>query len=229
MTRARVAGVYVRISDDKAENAAGVARQEQDCRALANREGWSVGEVYTENDTSAYKRRKVKLPDGSTSLRVVRPAFRWMLDDVASGRVNAVIGYDLDRIARDPRDLEDLIDLVETHKVPTRAVTGSLSLSDDAGVTMARVMVAIANKSSRDTSRRVIRKQLEMAEQGKHKGGGIRSFGYEKDGMTVCEDEAEALREVARRILAGESLTELPLKSWRVAYAASGRKVAVFS
>jgi site-specific DNA recombinase len=202
----RCAGIYVRISDDKAEDAAGVARQEADCRALAERQGWTVGEVYVENDTSAYKRKTVRLPDGSTALRVVRPAFRQMLDALACGALDAVVGYDLDRIARDPRDLEDLIDVVESHKIPTRAVTGSLDLGNDAGITMARVMVAIANKSSRDSSRRVARKHLELAEQGKTGGGGIRSFGYGRDGITVNEDEAEVLRQIANRLLSGSSL-----------------------
>jgi site-specific DNA recombinase len=209
MSAERHAAIYVRISDDKAEDGAGVGRQEKDCRDLAARLGWQVGEVYTENDTSAFKRRKVRLPDGSTGLRVVRPAFRRMLDDVTSGAIDALIGYDLDRIARDPRDLEDLIDVVETHHIPTRAVTGSLDLSNDAGITMARVMVAVANKSSRDTARRVVRKQLELAEAGRHKGGGIRSFGYERDGMAVNEVEAAVLREIAGRVLDGQSLVAI--------------------
>lgn len=201
-----LAAVYVRISDDKAGEAAGVARQEADCRQLADRLGWTVAETYTENDTSAFKRRRVRLPDGSTALRVVRPAFRRLLDDLGSGAVTALIGYDLDRVARDPRDLEDLIDAVEQTKAPARSVTGSLDLSTDSGVTMARVMVAIANQSSRDTARRVARKHVELAEQGRSGGGGIRAYGYEADGMTVREDEAEVIREMARRILAGQSL-----------------------
>jgi DNA invertase Pin-like site-specific DNA recombinase len=165
MPRAIAAGAYVRISDDRAGDAAGVGRQEADCRALAERRGWTVADVYTENDTSAFKRRKVRLPDGSTALRVDRPAFRKLLADLSSGAVGALVAYDLDRIARDPRDLEDLIDVVETHKIPTAAVTGSLDLSNDSGVTMARIAVAIANKSSRDTSRRVARKHLELADR----------------------------------------------------------------
>ena len=36
------AAVYVRISDDRAKDAAGIARQEQDARALADRLGWEV-------------------------------------------------------------------------------------------------------------------------------------------------------------------------------------------
>ncbi len=206
MSQVKKAAILVRISDDKAEDAAGVGRQERDCRELAARQGWTVGQVYIENDTSAYKRRTIRLPDGSTALRVVRPAFRQMLDDLASGACDALAGYDLDRVARDPRDLEDLIDIVESRSIPTRAVTGSLDLSSDAGVTMARVMVAVANKSSRDTARRVTRKQQELAEQGRHKGGGIRSYGYERDGRTIVEAEAAVLRQVAADVLAGTSL-----------------------
>jgi DNA invertase Pin-like site-specific DNA recombinase len=198
--------VYVRISDDKAEDAAGVGRQERDCRALVERNGWTIGEIYRENDTSAFRRRRVTLPDGSMALRVVRPAFRQMLDDLGAGLVDALVAYDLDRIARDPRDLEDLIDVVEQTGIPAKSVTGGLDLSNDAGITMARVLMAMANKSSRDTSRRVARKHLELAEQGKVGGGGFRGYGYAADGVTVVEAEAQIVVEMAERIIAGESL-----------------------
>lgn len=199
----------MRISDDKAGEGAGVARQEADCRALIERHGWTVAEVYLENDTSEFKRKRVTLPDGSSAMRVVRPAFRQMLDDLASGAADALVAYDLDRIARDPRDLEDLIDVVERRQVPTRTVTGSLDLSTDAGITMSRVLLAMANKSSRDTARRVTRKHLDLAEQGKVGGGGIRGFGYQRDGLTVDESEAEVLRDVAAAILEGQSLKSI--------------------
>lgn len=201
------AAVYVRISDDRNSDGDGVGRQEADCRALADRLGWDVGQVFPENDTSAFKRRKVQLPDGTTAMRVVRPVFRQMLDQLAAGALDALIAYDLDRIARDPRDLEDLVDVVETRQIPARAVTGSLDLSTDAGVTMARVLVAMANKSSRDTARRVVRKQQQLAETGQYAGGGIRAFGYEKDGVTVREAEAAVVRRIAADVLAGRSLS----------------------
>lgn len=206
------AAAYVRISDDKVGDAAGVARQEQDCRSLAERNGWEIAEIYTENDTSAYHRRKVRLLDGTVGLRVDRPAFRKLLQALAAGGVGALVAYDLDRIARDPRDLEDLIDLVAGKitgtVVPTASVTGSLDLGTDSGITMARIMVALANKSSMDTGRRVTRKHLELAEQGKNGGGGIRAYGYQRDG-TVIDAEAAVIRELAARLVGGESLTGL--------------------
>jgi site-specific DNA recombinase len=67
-----------------------------------------------------------------------------------------LIPLDLDRAMRDPRDLEDLIDLIEqsSPRIPVESVSGSLRLANDADVTVAQVMCAVANKASRDTARR---------------------------------------------------------------------------
>jgi DNA invertase Pin-like site-specific DNA recombinase len=201
--------VLVRISDDREGEAKGVARQQQDCRRHAHTLSWEIGEIVVENDTSAFKRRKVRLPDGSTGLRVIRPGFRRVLDMLASGEADGLIAYDLDRTCRDPRDLEDLIDVVEARRVPVTSVSGSLRLANDADITMARVMVAVANKSSRDTSRRVARKHEELAESGKPGGGGRRPYGYDQNGMTVREDEAAIVREMLAWALDGWSLRQI--------------------
>lgn len=199
--------IYVRISDDREGAGAGVARQEADCRRLAETLGWGVGDPVIENDTSAFKRKRVRRPNGSVELRVVRPGFRRVVDMLLSGAADGLIAYDLDRTARDPRDLEDLVDAVEqgVPRIPVRSVSGSLRLDNDADVTMARVMVAVANKSSRDTQRRVARKHEDIAKAGRYGGGGRRRYGYELDGTTVRTSEAKVITEAARRILAGES------------------------
>jgi site-specific DNA recombinase len=209
MRKPQRAILLVRISDDREGEGLGVGRQETDGRAHADRIDWGIAEVIVENDTSAFKRRRIKLPDGTTALRVVRPGLRRSLALLASGERDGLMAYDLDRYTRDPRDLEDLIDLVEQQHVPVTSVTGSLRLDTDADVTMARVMVAVANKSSRDTSRRVSRKHGQLAEQGKPGGGGARRFGYERDGMTIKQDEADAIKSMAKMVMGGASYYEV--------------------
>lgn len=195
--------LLVRISDDKARDAHGVANQERNGRAYAERIGWGIGRVIVENDTSAFKRKKIRLPDGRHELRTVRPGFRETLDLLSTGANDGLIAIDLDRGARDPRDLEDLIDVVESRhpRIPVESVTGSLRLANDSDVTMARVMVAIANKSSRDTSRRLRMHQEGLAENGLPSGGGHRAYGFERDGMTVIDHEVEVIKWMAGRVL----------------------------
>jgi len=59
------------------------------------------------------------------------------------------------------------------------------------------------------TRQRVRRKHRELAEAGKVSGGGTRPFGFEPDRVTVRPDEAAVVRELAGRLLAGESLRSL--------------------
>jgi site-specific DNA recombinase len=133
-----------------------------------------------------------------------------MLRDYEDGKIDGIIFYDIDRLARQPRDLEDLIDLVEHYKRPVETVTGSIDLRTSNGRAMARVLVAMANKSSEDTARRVARWRLQDAQQGK--GGRFRGhqrkFGYNSEGE-IIEPEAALIREAARRFMAGETWSGL--------------------
>ncbi|MCC9310433.1 recombinase family protein [Kitasatospora sp. RB6PN24] len=123
----------MRISDDPTEAEKGVTRQREDVEALAARLGWTIAKVYTENDTSAYKRSRIRKPDGRSVWRVIRPEFRQMLQDYEDGVIDAIIVYDLDRLARQPRDLEDLIDLVDHFKRRrVRAAGGPCALAGHA-------------------------------------------------------------------------------------------------
>ena len=218
----------MRLSD--ARNGDSIADQEQRCRKRAAELGWEVVRVAIpagllvifdavehiafapdgRSLASAFKRRKIAVPGKDKPvLRVVRPAWREMLDYLDGGRADALIALDLDRAARDPRDLEDLIDVVEASspRLPVESVTGSLRLANDADVTMARVMVAIGNKSSRDTARRVASARERDAAAGKY-GGGRRPYGYEADGVTIREPEAAEIRAWADALLSRVSLNE---------------------
>jgi DNA invertase Pin-like site-specific DNA recombinase len=206
-TKPQRAIILARISDDRNGDEHGVTGQVADGRKLARRLGWRIGpdatHVVVENDTSAYKRHKVRLPDGRSVLRTDRPGFRGVLDLLATGGADGLICLDLDRVARDPRDLEDLIDVIESKvpRIPVESVTGSLKLANDADVTMARVMVAVANKSSRDSSRRIKGEMLRLAQAGRWSGG-ARPYGHELDG-SARPDEAKVIVEAAEAILSG--------------------------
>lgn len=199
--------LYVRISDDPEGLEKGVDRQEADCREFAESEGFQVVEVFGENDTSAFKQRTITLPTGEKVRRVVRPKFRAMLQLLARGGADAMIAYDLDRAVRDPRDLEDLIDAKVLYGFGVKSTTGSLRLDNDSDIAMARVLVAMANKSSADTARRVARASKQQAIEGRWHGGRA-PYGYRMGDSTlyIVPEHAALVREAADRVLAGESL-----------------------
>lgn len=194
-SRPITAAIYVRISRDDAGDMLGVRRQEKDARALCERKGWLVGEVFADDDVSAWS-------------GVTRPGYRQMLAAISAREVDAVVAYDLDRLHRIPRELEEFFDACDRAGLVNLAtVSGDVDLGTNDGRLVARIMGAVAKKSSDDTSRRLRRKFDEMAEQGRPHGG--RAFGYDADGMTVRPDEAALVREAAKDVLAGESLAAI--------------------
>ena len=199
----RRAAIYARISRDRNGEQLGVTRQREDCEKLATDRGWQVAATYTDNDTSAY--------DGTE-----RPGYAAMLDAIRAGEVDAILAWHPDRLHRSPRDLEDFVDLVEGHAIEVATVrAGDLDLSTASGRMTARIVGSVARHESEQRSERVRRALEQRARAGKRHGSG-RPFGYERDGVTIRETEAEAIREAADRVLAGEPWHRI-VRDWNAA------------
>jgi site-specific DNA recombinase len=153
--------------------------QIQRMRDRAAQLGWYVWKVIKNPRLSAYKRRKITLADGRREYRVWRPDLREALADLTAGRATALLCLDLDRAFRDPKDLQDLIDVVEfaPHAVVVESCTGSLHMEKGKDNFDAEIRVLVANKASRDTARRVAAARERQARAGQF-GGGRRPFGF---------------------------------------------------
>ncbi len=188
------AGIYTRISQNAGPgDVLGITRQREDCEALAKRKGWTVVEVFSDNDISAYSSKR-------------RPGYEALLDAVREGRIQAVLTWDLDRLHRRPAELEDFIALADRHGLALANVSGEVDLASAAGRLHARIMGAVARHESEHKAERIRRKHQEMALAGRSIHGRRRPFGYHKGGVTIREDEAAEIRDAARRLLAGEGL-----------------------
>lgn len=225
--------LYLRLSDLIAEEA--LAGREPLLRAEADRRGWIVHRVVIENDVkrgpdgkmrpaTAFRRRAARDKHGNVIrdqdtgkpvMRVYREGWQSVIADLKTGRATAVLTEDLDRACRDPLDLEDLLGACEQTGATAASLSGSLKLTnggEDGEIFMARIMVAQANKSSRDTSRRVAAARDRL--HGKSYSGGRRPYGYfpvegtEKyhRQLGIVDAEAAVLRASAADILAGVSL-----------------------
>ncbi len=186
--------VYARISSDPEGDRLGVNRQREDCETLAARKGWPITEVYVDDDRSAYSGKP-------------RPEYRRLLDDIAARSVDALVVYNLDRLHRQPRELEAFFDITDAAGLVNPAtVEGDINLGSHDGRFHARILGAVARKSSDDASRRIKRKNEERAAAGLPTGGGTRPFGCRADRVTVDPVEAALVREASSRVLAGDSV-----------------------
>lgn len=191
------AGVYARISSDPSGQALGVRRQLEDCRDLVAQEGWTVAGEYVDNDRSAHS-------------GTPRPEYDRLLADVADGLIDAVVVWDLDRLHRRPKELEEFIEVCDKAGMKRlRTVQGTgADIGTTDGLFLARIMGAVAAAESDKKSQRVKRKMRQNAQAGKPHGGS-RAFGFEPDKVTIKPEEARIVRDLASRLLAGESLQSL--------------------
>jgi DNA invertase Pin-like site-specific DNA recombinase len=190
----QAAAVYARISSDPGGTRLGVERQIEDCEALAGSLGWTVAEVYVDNDVSAYSGRR-------------RPEYERLCDDIKAGTVDGLLVWHPDRLHRSPRELEDFIDLCDAASLTDiRTVrAGDVDLATPQGRMVARLGGVIARGESDKAADRLRRKHAELASKGKVSGGGTRPYGYTQDRRHVIPEEAAVIREAAKRTLAGES------------------------
>jgi DNA invertase Pin-like site-specific DNA recombinase len=196
----RIAAIYCRISSDPRHEALGVARQEADCRDLCARKGWTIALVLTDNDISAYSGKR-------------RPGYDALIEAVKAGDVDAVVAWHPDRLHRSPKELEAFIDLIDASGAAVATCrAGDYDLTTPTGRMNARIVGAVARHESEHTSQKARRKMDELARSGSFHGGG-RAFGYRYDAgrrrLSIVAAEAKIIREMARRLLAGESLRSL--------------------
>ncbi|MBI0297594.1 recombinase family protein [Streptomyces sp. PRKS01-29] len=144
-----------------------IERQTEDIEAKRQALGWGpFADLYIDDDTSAYKKKRITRPDGGVDWVVLRKDFQRMLKDLLNGVIDGIIFYDLDRLVRQPRDLEDLANVVNEVKRPAIGATSELNLVRESDCNMARVMCVMLLKQSQDTARRAARETLAAAEVG---------------------------------------------------------------
>ncbi|WP_105970390.1 recombinase family protein [Streptomyces geranii] len=203
--------------------------QERLCREYVESRGGIYIGTYDEPHTSAWKKKRITQPDGSYAYRVIRPVFEGMLSDLKKSSTNpkfftplngymprteiqGAIVYDVDRLTRDNRHLEDAIETVEFFNCPIIDITGTLDLLSENGRDMARVMVTMAGKQSAATSRRVKNIHNAMAREGIPVGG-TRPFGWKADKRTADPEEKKLVVDAARDLLDGVNVNTV-LKRW---------------
>ncbi|WP_234356236.1 recombinase family protein [Blastococcus sp. Marseille-P5729] len=161
-----------------------IDRQREDCLKIASERGWAVYKEYVDQSKSATDKTKV------------RPAYDQMVADYEAGRFDAIISYDLDRLTRQPRQLEDWIDAAQEHGLVSVTANGEADLGTNGGRLFARMKAAVARSEVERKSARQSRAHVQRAQQGRAPKG-VRPLGYATNG-DIIEHEAAAVYEIFR-------------------------------
>jgi DNA invertase Pin-like site-specific DNA recombinase len=172
----------------------------------------------------------VHLSDGLSAWRkgVRRPGWETLLDRLVKGVSDGVVVWHVDRLIRQPRDLERLIDLADQGYTVAASYTRH-DLSDPNDRFILRVETAHSARSSDDTQRRTKRRKDALRRQGIRNSPG-RAFGFAGKDRAVAkrdvdnpeqwpqvpdslvERERDAIREATKDVLAGVSVSQIAVE-----------------
>jgi site-specific DNA recombinase len=188
------AALYARLSRDRSGEETATARQLEDCRAFAAARGWQVVGEYVDTDLSAYS-------------AVSRPQYEALLATLDAGEADVVLSWKLDRLLRRPRDFEAVWARCEATGAHLATVRDGIDTTAPmVGKLLPRLMAIFAEMEGDNLSIREKRKHQETARAGRRSGGGHRPFGLTQDWSKLVTDEADAIRDAAARLVAGESM-----------------------
>ncbi len=183
---------YVRVStEEQAAEGYSLEAQERSIRAYCEAKGWSLTRVYRDEGLSAYK-------------DVRRPEYEAMM--AAMDKWEIVVVWKLNRLHRTMRGfVMDSLKLADAKK-DLASVTESLDTSSAMGKLVYHLLGALGQFESDQTSERV---KAAFAEKFKSDAGAWFTrapLGYNliNGKLIINEDEAEIVRDIFARVIAGE-------------------------
>src|SRR5690606_20357781 len=123
--------IYTRVSRDDSGEGQSNARQEEQCRKLADMRGWSVVAVEADVSISAYSGKH-------------RPAWQRVLGMAERGEVDVIVAWRLDRVTRRVKELVDLTETARRTGVAVATTDGQLDLTTPTGKAVATILGAVA-------------------------------------------------------------------------------------
>ena len=191
----KVLDVYTRVSLLSDARMLSTEGQETDCRARVLEAGHELGEVHSDPGRSAW------------NPKVRRPGWDRLMARIESGETDGVVVFDLARFTRRPMEGERLIAAAE-RGLTVLDSEHEFDLTSPDGKAQFRDHMKMAAYESDRGSRRTARGKRLRAQRGQPNGS-HRAFGFEDDGITIREEEAGVIRDVARRFLREETQDSL--------------------
>lgn len=166
-------GFYIRVSTDRQakieegslKNQDHLLTQHVEIKNKLGSEPWTIVDRYVD--------------EGRSAKDVNRPAFQRMMDDVKTGRINAILCLALSRISRSTRDLLDLVEFFTQHNVDFISLKEDVDTTTPMGRLLLTFMGGLNQFEREQTGERTRAAFLARAERGLWNGGHL--FGYDVD------------------------------------------------
>lgn len=192
---------YIRVStEDQAESGLGMDAQRTRCKAMALVKGWNEPIFYEDDGISGTK------PVSK------RPGLKRLVDDMAEGKIHAIIIPSLDRLGRTAKIIINLVEDFRIYNVSLVSCKESFDTSTPQGQLMLGIFAVLAQFERDLVSQRTTDALIERGKIDGEKGGRL-PYGYRRSdkGIVIYEEEIKIVRRIFRMHKQGHSLREIAI------------------
>ncbi len=196
------AGLYVRVSTDRqVQEGYSIAAQKENLTNFANNQGWNIFDIYADEGKSAKNIEE-------------RPEVKRLIEDIKKKLIDVVVLYKFDRLTRDCKDTEDIIDLIQQFGIQVITLGGGVvDVSTATGRFSVRISGAVAQLEREQTIERIKVALVEKVRQGYTLASATTCYGYNRKNhekeQTVNQAEAKIVKRIFKMYVEGKTFTEI--------------------
>lgn len=196
------AGLYIRVSTEKqVKEGYSVAAQKTNLSRFAKQQGWNIFDIYCDQGISG---KNIK----------DRPEVKRLIEDIKQRNIEVVVLYKFDRLTRDSKDTEDIIEIIQQFGVQVFTLSGGVvDVSTATGRFSVRISGAVAQLEREQTIERIKVALEQKVKQGYTLACATTCYGYdrkihEKD-QTINKAEAKIVKRIFKMYKDGKTFTEI--------------------
>ena len=189
--------IYLRVSTEKqVSDGFSLDAQEKQLRAYCELHGWTVDCVFRD--------------EGYTGTKIERPSFTKMTELVKARGLTRILVSKLDRLARSTRDFLQIVDLLQHYGFDLVIVKENFDTGTPQGKFAITMFAALAELEASMITDRVMSGKHEKASTGGYNGSRCPyGYTYQAEKFVVNLDQAETIRFIFDRWLAGDSMNSI--------------------
>jgi site-specific DNA recombinase len=196
------AGIYIRVSTEhQAKEGYSLEAQENSLRKFVDEQGWKLFDLYADKGISG---KNIK----------GRPDVKRLIQDIEQKKIDIVVSYKFDRLTRDMRDTEEIMNLIQQYGIQVYTISGgSVDVGTATGRFSVRISGAVAQLEREQTIERVRFAFEQKVKNGYTLASSTTSYGYnrkkhEKE-QTINAVEAKVVKRIFNMYTTGKTLTEI--------------------
>lgn len=196
------AGLYIRVSTEKqVEEGYSIAAQKEALSKFAINQGWDIFDTYAD--------------EGISGKNIIdRPEVRRLIEDIKKRLIDVVILYRFDRLTRNNRDTEDIINIIQEFGVEIFTISGgAIDVSTATGRFQIRINGAVAMLEREQTIERIKIALEQKVKEGYTLASATTCYGYNRKkhdkNQTINKKEASIVKKIFTMYADGKSFTEI--------------------